>query len=50
MKVDVGPGVLNDTVQYRNQVWLYFLPEKSAGTETDIITFINIPFVVSSPL
>ncbi len=47
MKVDIEPGVRNDSLQYRNQLWVQFTPDMSTGSEEDTLTFINIPLLVN---
>jgi len=47
MKVDIGPGIRNHTIQYRNKQVLHFLPQMSTGSEQDLITLINVPVLVN---
>ncbi|CAG7822360.1 unnamed protein product, partial [Allacma fusca] len=46
MKIGVEAGELSDTIKYRQKVYLQFEREMSSGSNEDLVTFINVPFVV----
>ena len=46
-KIDLSINKTADTVTYRQPVIYYFRPDRSNGTEDDMINIINIPLVVS---
>lgn len=36
----------NDTIFYKESTHFYFRPDLSNGSESDMLTFINLPYVV----
>lgn len=57
--VDIGPYVYeqkrkkvnitinaNDTIDYQQTIDYFFRPDESAGTEDDVISVLNLPYVV----
>ena len=46
-KVDFSITDDGDVIEYRQPVRYYFEPDRSKGSEDDLVNIINIPFVVS---
>ena len=47
-KEGIRPGRRSGTLEYRERTFFYFQPNMSVGSDEDIMTVLNIPFVVST--